>query len=44
MSTMPSPGRWRRLDADVSVADGPLFRPEAVAEAFDLMIAPVRTR
>ncbi len=28
------------LHADVSVADGPLFRPEAVAEAFDLMIRP----
>lgn len=28
------------LHADVSVADGSLFRPEAVAEAFDLMIRP----
>ena len=28
------------LGAEVSVADGPLFRPEAVAEAFDALVRP----
>ena len=28
------------LGADVSVADGPLFHPEAVAEAFDALVRP----